>query len=204
MRHAKTFKDIFLNHCLQFDYLSCPFQLMKRRITGILLLFCLAAPIAATITFLHYQKKHVRREVKHRIIAGIDRSELVLLVFTPEEAKTKLRWKHSKEFEFNASMYDIVEAEMVSDSIHFWCWWDNKETKLHKQLDNLLTGAWDSDPTQRKNKEHLTKLYKSLFFESPVDNEHVQIHEREQMVISYAFGLSTTFYPPPVPPPEIG
>lgn len=178
---------------------------MKRRITGFVLLFCLAVPIAAMFTFLHYQKKQVRREVKHRIIAGIDRSELVLLKFTPTEAKTTLRWKHSKEFEYNASMYDIVETEFVDDTIHFWCWWDNKETKLNRQLDNLLAVAWDNDPVQHKNKEHLAKLYKSLFFESPQQAVvHAYIDENEQMTLSYAFDFSTINFPPPVPPPEIG
>ncbi|NVK64120.1 MAG: hypothetical protein HWE22_06005 [Flavobacteriales bacterium] len=176
---------------------------MKRRITGILLLFCLALPIPAMFTFLHYQKKQVRKDVKHQIIAGIDRSELVLLKFTKKECETTLRWNHAKEFEFDASMYDIVEAEVKDGLVHFWCWWDNKETKLNKQLDNLLLGAWNHNPLQRKNKERLTKLYKSLFFESDaLLNPKIPV-DTEQMNTSYDFGFLTRSYPPPVPPPEI-
>lgn len=170
-----------------------------------MLLFCLAVPIMAMFAFLHYQKKHVRREVKHRIIAGIDRSELVLLKFTPEDAKTKLEWKHAKEFGYQESMYDIVEMEFHNDSIHFWCWWDNKETALNQQLDSLLAGAWHKDPLQQKNKEHLAKLYKSLFHElAPAEKTATFTIEREKVNCSYAFGLITYAYPPPVPPPEIG
>jgi len=178
---------------------------MKRRITGIILLFCLAAPIAAMFTFLHYQKKHVRREVKHQIIAGIDRSELVLLKFTPEDATTNLDWKHAKEFGYQESMYDIVEMEFHNDSIHFWCWWDNKETALNKQLNSLLAGVWNDDPTQQKNKEHIAKLYKSFFFESIEKSKaNTPVIERKQTPFLCAFGLITNSYPPPVPPPEIG
>jgi len=177
---------------------------MKRRITGVLLLFCLAAPIAAMFTFLHYQKKQVRKNVKHQIVAGLDRSELVLLKFTRDECESTLQWKHSKEFEFNGSMYDIVEAEVKDGKVHFWCWWDNKETKLNQQLDNLLVGAWNNDPAQRRNKEHLNQLYKSLFIEThPISTQKPYV-DQERAIIPYEFGFLTRAYPPPVPPPRIG
>ena len=60
------------------------------------------------------------------MIAGIDKSELVLFKFSKEETTTKLNWKHAKEFEFNQQMYDVVEKQVSKDSIHYWCWWDFK------------------------------------------------------------------------------
>ena len=101
---------------------------MKGKLTGIFLLLCLVVPIATTFTFLHFHKKQIRREVKRKIIAGIDKNELILLRLSEIESQTKLNWKHSKEFEFNQQMYDIVETEVKGDTIYYWCMRDTKET----------------------------------------------------------------------------
>jgi hypothetical protein len=176
---------------------------MKGKAIGIFLLICLVAPIVVTFTFLHYQKKQVRKEVKHQIIAGIDKSELVLLKFTEEESQSKLKWEHSREFEYNDQMYDIVETEIKWDTIYYWCWWDNKETKLNKQLDNLLANALENNPIKKDNQKRLTNFYKSLYCQQ-LPNWHWFSFQTEQMTTDYTSGYLTIFYPPPVPPPEKG
>lgn len=126
----------------------------------------LIAPAVVTYSWLQQRKRAVKKEVKWKMIAGIDKKELVLLKFSKSEITTKLQWKHSKEFEFNSQMYDIVDKVVSKDSIKYWCWWDFEETKLNKQLDNLLVGVYQHDSKSKEKQDLLYKFYKSIFFQS--------------------------------------
>lgn len=99
------------------------------------------------------------------MIAGIDKSELVILKFSNAETQSKLKWKHAKEFEFNNQMYDIVDKEISKDSVQYWCWWDYKETKLNKQLNELLVGVFQHDSKSKEKQDLLFKFYKSVYFQ---------------------------------------
>ena len=121
------------------------------------------APAAVTYIWLQHRKAVVRKEVKWKMIAGIDKSELVYFQFSQKESKKKLKWKHSKEFEFNGEMYDVVKKITSSNSIQYWCWWDHEETKLSKQLSKLLVGAFQSDVPSKDKKQQIVSFYKSLF-----------------------------------------
>ncbi len=175
---------------------------MNSKLSGILLLFCLLAPIVATLTFLHYQKMQIKKDVKHHLIAGINKSELVLLKFTEEESQTQLRWEHSKEFEYNGQMYDIVEKEIRSDTIYYWCWWDHEETKLNKKLDNLVAYALGHDAQRKESRNKIENFYKSLYF-NPLPNRDLFIIQSDLTATPYEFSYKAISYPPPVPPPEI-
>lgn len=176
---------------------------MKPKLVGILLFICLVAPLVATFTFLHHQKASVRKELKHRIIDGVDRDELVLLKFTIAESRTKLRWKHTKEFEFAGQMYDIVEKQISGDTIYYWCWWDHEETRLNRQLDDLVAKVLGNNP-QRKDRqdktiEFLKKLYCNNSIEFAMLMKEVKLH--------YPAGTGqfpAIAHSPPVPPPRIG
>lgn len=110
----------------------------------------------------------LKREIKHRIIEGIDRSELVELSFTPEEEK-QLRWEHSKEFEYKGEMYDVVESKSENGKTTYWCWWDNEETSLNKQLNKLLARALnDQEPS---NTNSSAQFWLSLVFIVPDASE---------------------------------
>lgn len=121
------------------------------------------APAAVTFIWLQHRKAVVRKEVKWKMIAGIDKSELVYFQFSQKESQAKLKWKHSKEFEFNGEMYDVVKKITSSNSIQYWCWWDHEETKLSKQLSKLLVGAFQSDVPSKDKKQQIVSFYKSLF-----------------------------------------
>jgi hypothetical protein len=120
---------------------------MLKQLFSILLISSLIGPYLGISLYLKHEKRMLKREIKHRIIEGIDRSELVELSFTPEEKK-QLRWEHSKEFEYNGEMYDVVESKSENGKITYWCWWDNEETKLNRRLNNLLARALhDTEPS---------------------------------------------------------
>ncbi len=193
--------------CIQIRHilitLATALREMKTKISGILFFFFLLAPLVSSYTFLHVQRRKVRKETKHMIIAGVDKSELVLLKFTPKDSINKLEWKHSKEFKYNEQMYDIVERNKQGDTTYYYCWWDSKETKLNQQLDDLFAIAWGHDPIKQKNEANLTVFYKSLYcedFESPVNKQLPQSEKR--MVLPYSFNELNLRFAPPVPPPE--
>ena len=85
------------------------------------------------------------------MLQGIDKDRLELISVGREES-SKLRWVHSKEFEFLGEMYDVVYKKTSKDSIHYWCWWDHQETTLNKELNTLL------NRTRNQSNSHKTHV----------------------------------------------
>jgi len=179
------------------------FYTRKGGLAGILLLCCFIAPLAFTFMILQLHKKQVKNEVKWEMIAGLDKEELVLLKFTEEETQTKLRWEHTKEFEFKGEMYDVVEKSTQGDTVFYWCWVDYKETKINQQLEELVTFALGSNQQRKNNQEQLTDFYKSLYWENCHTKSNGVASQSSELITPYDFSCLTIIIPPPVPPPEI-
>src|SRR5690606_23325545 len=130
---------------------------------AISLLLVLFAPVMTIYLYLQFEKSAIRREIKWKMIAGMEEEELVLLKFTKEETQTKLRWEHSREFEYNGQMYDIVSKEVKGDSIFYRVWWDHEETKLNKSLKKLAADAFDQDEENRKTRLNFQTYLGSFF-----------------------------------------
>lgn len=120
-------------------------------------------PFYGTWTWLEHQKKKVKKAVKWRIIEGIDRSELVLLSFTRQESEVLLRWVHSREFEYNDEMYDVVESSIDEDSARYWCWWDYEETKLNRELRGIVSSLFGKSSNNKDKINNLISFYRALF-----------------------------------------
>ncbi|MCC6282461.1 MAG: hypothetical protein IT262_17790 [Saprospiraceae bacterium] len=175
---------------------------MFRKIAGILLLLCLVAPVLVTYSRLQCQKAAVKKEVKRRMIAGLDKSELVLLKFSRAAAQTELHWEHAKEFEFEGRMYDVVETALIGDTLYYHCWWDHEETQLNRQLKNLVAGVLKNDAERRENQQHLLHFYKSLYYlTTPVQREPASVDQNRQCSF-YTFSHLSLSYLPLTPPPE--
>lgn len=160
-------------------------------------------PFAGSYYWLQHQKKHIKKEIKAQIVKGIDREELVLLCFSKNEANNKLRWKHSKEFEYNNEMYDVVEKEEKGSFIYYWCWWDHEETKLNKQLQKLIAIALGNNPENKNCKDQLQQFYKCLsssFLQLPQFTFPVNLSTSSNL---YFFSAIAHYNIPPSPPPQI-
>ncbi|MEZ4787968.1 MAG: hypothetical protein R2790_08845 [Flavobacterium haoranii] len=139
---------------------------MKTRAISLLLFIVLLLPAVVTFSWLQHRKYVVKKEVKQTIIAGIDKKELQILKFHHQEVNQKVEWEHSKEFEFNGKMYDIVKKEIINDSIRFFCWLDEEETELNRRLKSLLTDLYQNDVPLKLKNDLVLDFYKSLFFQN--------------------------------------
>jgi hypothetical protein len=138
------------------------------------------------------------------MIAGMDKSELILLKFPKTEIDTKLNWKHAKEFEYNGKMFDIVEQETNGDTTSYLCWLDKEETKLNKQLRELVTLALGNNPQNQNQQKQLTHFIKSLYCNQLSETKFdISINKSTYHFVSKNFALLFQISSIPTPPPEI-
>jgi hypothetical protein len=169
---------------------------------SILFLIAIIAPAVGTYTFLQVQKAHVKRAIKRKMIAGINRDELVHLKFSAAEHNNLLRWEHEREFEYNGEMYDVVAREWCGDSVQYWAWWDYEETQLNRQLKQLVKGHLSKDKTTKENAERLFEFMKLLYCQ---DNALLLL---EQYNLDNSCFINKRKFPPnrylepPKPPPQ--
>lgn len=157
----------------------------------------------STFGWLHLQKTVVKKEVKKQISAGIDKNDLLLLTFSKREARTRLRWEHSSEFEYKDQMYDVVETWTLGDTVYYWCWLDHKETKLNKQLKELADRASGKSKKIREKNERFIPFVKSLYFAGFFRwNGSAPECLREQ-VSYFSDSYSSITIRPPTPPPQL-
>jgi len=154
---------------------------------------------------MQFEKSAIKREIKWKMIAGIDQEELVLLKFSQEETETKLRWEHAKEFEYNGQMYDIVSSEIKGDSIYYRCWWDYEETNLNKKLKKLVASAFDQNEDNQKAQKNLHTYLWSFFCPDPFD---WQITLPQKTEVVYQDTMKNNIFnsihnSPPTPPPKV-
>ena len=163
---------------------------MKIRLTGIFLIFALILPFAGTFMVHKIQKKQIKRTIKRKIIAGIDKSELVLLKFTDKEKQTQLCWEHSKEFEYQGQMYDITDSQTIGDTTYYWCWWDYEETNLNKQLNKKLAESLEGNPLNQQRQIKLYNFLNSLFW----DQVEILIPENLSFLSKTVFSFTQKHY----------
>lgn len=152
--------------------------------------------------WLQHQKHIVKKQVKNQMMEGIDKEELVLLKFSKEEKKTKLKWEHSKEFEYKGQMYDIVEKTVKQDSVYYWCWLDYKETKLNKKLKKLADNVFHDNPKKQEKNQQLFTYLKSLYFSKPFVWHSKNIGQNINHNFYYKNFYHSINFTPPTPPPQ--
>ncbi len=175
---------------------------MKPRHAGIYLLLSLTVPVLMTYGYLCHQKWIVKNQVKQSIIAGLDRDELVFLKFSRDDQSKLLKWEHSREFEYQDQMYDVVYVVETTDSLSYWCWWDHEETALNLQLKSLVKKLWSQTPISKDSNLKLIEFYDKLFLASPKAITHSTIRTQKGFIRpSRCYDSYCEF--PSVPPPQL-
>ncbi|MCC6251572.1 MAG: hypothetical protein IT238_03815 [Bacteroidia bacterium] len=166
------------------------------------LLLSMVVPPTATLIIFKYQKKQIKKEIKRKMIAGIDKNELILLKFTEKENCTLLKWKHAKEFEYQKQMYDIVDSFVIRDTTYYYVWWDSAESSLYQQLNQLLAMSLGHNAQHKTNQDLVYFFFKTLYC-----NHNNQSNTTISFVIKdYSSDLNFSFanlsLHPITPPPE--
>lgn len=177
---------------------------MTKKLIALGLLFALLTPPLLVGGWLRLERYGLRREVRERLLAGVEPGELVLLTFTQEEALQVLRWERDDEFEYRGQMYDVVRTEKEGDSIRFWCWPDGPETRLNQELEALTARLFHDAPEPGQQTGRLVYFFKSLFFSENEAWQAPGISARELLTAHRERG-----YLPPVlalalSPPRLG
>ena len=140
----------------------------------------------------------------YKIRKAIPQDEQLLWKFSIEDARLKLDWEHSREFEYKGEMYDVIRAETKGDSIWYWCYWDRKETKLRKELNVLLVNLMGPGQQNKNEGRQLNDFFKSLILPvSSIKQNLAEGHDHQHSMIPYNFSLHAFDRIPPVPPPEL-
>lgn len=172
-----------------------------KKIVAILLLFSLFLPFLGTISLFNIQKYQAKKELKRKLITGLEDSALVLLVFTKKE-KESLYWEHEKEFKYQGFMYDIVKQKVEGTRYFYWCWKDHKETLLYKKLEKLVALALGDDPLQKQNQLQLKWFHNLLFFKSETPYSFtVFTEEKNHKKFNYSNNYTSLQIIPTKPPP---
>lgn len=138
------------------------------------------------------------------IIAGLAKDELVFFKFSLEDAKVKLSWEHSKEFEYMDNMYDVVETEIQNDSVSYWCWLDSKESELNLKLEHLVSNALGQNPQTRENHSRYFNFLKSMYPQMVFDWKSGTLNITEEILSPYSLDYTSLTISPLSPPPKIG
>jgi hypothetical protein len=173
-----------------------------RTFSATFLLFVLLLPLSGEYIWLSLKKMTVKSQVKHRMMASIDKSEFMMLRFTTETAADELEWEHSKEFEYKGEMYDVIQSSITTDSAIYWVWWDAEESQLNKELKALV----DQTLTNSTNKSEQNLVAKFQFSQNYTVPDHCDsfIYALNLPIIwsvgnqpFYQLLLTSTISPPP-------
>jgi hypothetical protein len=130
---------------------------------AIFLIAVLTFPFWGSYSYFHLEKKKIMTEVDRALSTGMDKTKLVNFRFSVEDSKTRLTWKHSREFVYQGQMYDIVEQRQDGEFIVFTCYKDNKETRLENNKEKIIAKAIGQDPVRKNQSEKMTDFFKTVF-----------------------------------------
>jgi len=152
---------------------------------------------------LHLEKKMIRKEIKHRMIDGIDKSELIKLAFTEKELRSEVKWEHNKEFEYRGEMYDIVDVTFENDKIVYWCWWDHKETALNQKLNQLLNQFLGTSHGDKEDKDTVSQFVKLVYTVPTIYTFYDLLNFNKKTSTQYINSYYQAFLSLTSPPPKV-
>lgn len=173
-----------------------------KNLISISLLLIIAIATIFPFAYLKMERKAIKKSIKHKIIAGIDKEELVLLVFNKDKVDQQVKWKHSKEFQYKGEMYDIVEKEIIGNEIHYWVWWDKEETALNQKLTNLVRQNFAQNPCQNSKNQVITHFFKTLYLSEKPTMQLAVLKSEINHFTPYKSFISYWQQSPTTPPPQ--
>lgn len=159
----------------------------------------LIVPFLGTYTWLQHERHVLKKQVKRNLMHNVDQAELVLITIDIGD-EGALRWEHDGEFEYQGEMYDIVERCSDDVAYYYWCWWDNEETALNRQLASILKDLNGNNPVENQGKQQLLDLSKD-WIESYNVFPEVSLSERDSESVFEHAASPDLIYPDVLSPP---
>lgn len=166
------------------------------------LIILLFVPIFGTYNWIKLETHLVKKSVKRKLIQGVDKSELTKLTFSPDQLATQVKWKHSKEFEYNGEMYDIVYTELEGEQTTYYCWWDEAESELNDSINTLTQLVLDSNAKHKTQKRQLQNIINTLYHSNSLTEGLIVFTKESKPEFYYHFNLKTKFNKVSSPPPQ--
>lgn len=120
----------------------------------------------AHLATLEARRLAVKREIKHRIKAGVPECERVKFEFTANEVAA-LDWvKPAKEFRRNGRFYDVVKR-IEGEHVVLECIDDHQETELFAHLTDMVDRALDARGVGGESSGKVLLWWKQLTIDHP-------------------------------------
>lgn len=154
------------------------------------LIIAVTSPMLVGFLTYKFQVKKIKKQVKQELIANTAKTDLVSFEFDiKSETFQNLSWKHSREFELDKKMFDIVEADTIGNTIYYLCFPDKQETELNAKFSALLKARYDNDEPLNNNQNLLANFIKSLYVEDLVSFEFIN-----EEILKSQYNLYHCFY----------
>jgi hypothetical protein len=120
------------------------------------------------------EQYRVKEEIKEKIISSLPENELIQVKISLADHK-KLTWmEDGKEFRYDGNMYDVVKIKRSSGITCYYCFNDEKESKLFANLDKMVKAQTDNSPSRTTQKKQTityfapSSMFTQLLAETPV------------------------------------
>lgn len=137
----------------------------NRLIITLILFTALIGPVLVTTGWLQYHRYATRERIERQLYLTQESTEVVTLTFAKTDIKKLLEWEHNREFEFQGQMYDVIDANETPDSITYRCIWDKAETRIKKQLNQLVAQSLENDTQHHSRQQQIQIQLLKLYFE---------------------------------------
>ena len=150
---------------------------MRQIFNNIILLFLvimIVAPLSVSFFSYKIQLKKIKKEVKMTLINNTPKNDLVFFEFDMKSLEFQnLYWHHSREFEMDLKMFDIVEADTIGDIVQYLCFPDKQETELNAAFKSQLEDRYASDKPIKNRTTLMASLMMSLYFQDYIEKPKV-------------------------------
>ena len=164
------------------------------------MLLALGLNTSAYYFYIKLRQAKVRKEMKMIIKAGVPEDELTLIYHTEANAH-EFKWVHSREFNYQDIMYDVVHEESIEPGIRLLhCVTDHQETTLFVNLNRMVKQTAQNHPAAKKANAFLNIYLSGLYFNE--DAKHANFRTSSIIVWpepgeGYKQPAANTFSPPP-------
>lgn len=176
-----------------------------QRVLAICLLGVLTWSSASYLFVFVIPRAQIRAEIKERLGGAYKEEDLVLVkipLALERGASPVFQRFHDREFRYKGRMYDVARSEQHGDTTWYYCIFDEKETELYAELDDLIDEGRRSTPDQQNLLQYFAQSLHWFLVRS-----HPELRTYTRLCVlpagAYYFSLQTWCDVPDPPPPQV-